>query len=451
MKRAEVMKYMRERMTYDQALAYIDEIPKFTEKHSNEHTKQFLHALGDPQDDFKIIHVAGSNGKGSVCMMIYHTLLTAGMRACGFFSPHLVDIRERFLVCDHKMSGKERFLQAFHQVMDCVKEQAAQGMSHPSYFEFLLLIGMLIFQAEGAEYVILETGLGGRMDATNCIDHPLMTIITSISLEHTEYLGETIAEIAEEKAGIIKEHVPVIFDASNGEAADVIRQHARRFSAKEYEIRPEMCRELRFKKKSIDFSLDNGYYEKTKLGIPFVAEYQVMNAALAVTALQIFQEQHIKEQGHKTIFTKKSIQDGMAGVYWPGRMEEVSPEIYFDGAHNADGIRVFLQTVQRINHAPALLLFSMVRDKDYREAVHLLAEYGLWDQIIVTHIPSERGVEPELLQKAFEEEHMQAAVITDYAAAWHEIQRRKRDGQYLFCTGSLYFIGALKDICMSER
>ena len=212
--------------TYEEIIDYIAGIPKFTTKHPLSHTKAFLERLGNPQNQFKVIHVAGSNGKGSVCACLANILKKSGKSTGLFTSPHLVDIEERFVI-DGEQCTQEEFVQAVEQVQSVVEEMEKEGISHPSYFEYLFAVGMVIFQKRNVEYAVLETGLGGRLDATNVVEHPLLTIITSISLEHTEILGNTIAEIAGEKAGILKEQVPVVYDASNIEAAQVIEERGK--------------------------------------------------------------------------------------------------------------------------------------------------------------------------------------------------------------------------------
>ena len=200
--------------SYAQAAAYIEEIPKFTKKHSLDHTREFLKRLGDPALDRKIIHVAGTNGKGSVCAYI-KAILTAEGKKTGFFtSPHLVSVNERIEICG-KPVDDDAFFRIFEEVYKIAGEMEAEGLGHPSYFEFLFGMGMKAFAASDVEYIILETGLGGRLDATNAVPEPFLTVITSISLDHTDILGDTIEKIAGEKAGIIKKGVPVIFDGSN--------------------------------------------------------------------------------------------------------------------------------------------------------------------------------------------------------------------------------------------
>ena len=201
-------------MNYKEIVDYIEEIPKFTSKNPLEHTKNLLARLGNPQNDRKVIHVAGTNGKGSVCAYLDSMLRTGGYHVGLFTSPHLVKINERFKI-DGVMVSDEQFVKAFEKVRTIIKEAQADGLDHPSYFETLFLMCMVIFQEAQVEYVVLETGLGGRLDATNTVDKPLACIITSISKDHVEYLGDTITQIAGEKAGIIKPGVPVIYDGKN--------------------------------------------------------------------------------------------------------------------------------------------------------------------------------------------------------------------------------------------
>ena len=213
--------------TYDEAVAYIEELPKFTKKHSLDHVREFLRRLGNPASDRKIVHVAGTNGKGSVCAYLQAILMAEGKHTGFFTSPHLVSINERIRM-DNIQIDNEAFLEAFVQVQGMARQMEEEGLGHPSYFEFLLGMGMTAFARTDVEYIILETGIGGRLDATNYIEHPALAVITSISLDHTDILGDTIEEIAAEKAGIIKPGVPVFFDASNPLACEVIKRRPQR-------------------------------------------------------------------------------------------------------------------------------------------------------------------------------------------------------------------------------
>ena len=242
------------RLTYSQALQYIEEIPKFTKACGLEHTRECLRRLGNPEKSFWVIHVAGTNGKGSVCAFLDSVLREAGVR-CGLFtSPHLVDIRERFCT-DGEMVSEAAFLSAFEQVKELCDALLKEGNAHPNYFETLFLTGMLIFKNAGVQAVVLETGLGGRLDATTAVASPLVCVITSVSLDHTQILGDTVAEIAGEKAGILVEGVPVVFDANNPEAAGVIEKEAARLGCPSCGVTREDTRILKTAAEGLDFAL----------------------------------------------------------------------------------------------------------------------------------------------------------------------------------------------------
>ncbi|HJD31990.1 MAG TPA: bifunctional folylpolyglutamate synthase/dihydrofolate synthase [Candidatus Eisenbergiella stercorigallinarum] len=430
-------------MTYQEAVAYIDETPKFTKKNTLDHTRAFLKRLGDPQEKMKILHVAGTNGKGSVCSFLASMLKAGGKRTGLFTSPHLVKINERFVVDEQDVSDEE-FLEAFHTVMDCVEEMKEEGYPHPTYFELLFLIGMKLFERAGVEYLVLETGLGGRLDATNSVAHPLVSVITSISLDHTEYLGDTVAAIAGEKAGIIKEGVPVVYDASCPESAEVIRRRAEELRAPAYPITPKMYKISKTTKKHIDFSIDSGYYDDIRLSISSVAEYQVKNAAEAVTAIRV-----IDREG---AFTDEVIRKGVEEMRWQGRMETVLPGVIIDGAHNEAGVEEFVKTARRLEaDYPVTLLFAAVGDKDYRHMIETICRELRLERVIVTEVGGYRSVDvkvPEELFRQFGAKKVTA--IPDVEEAFDEALREQGDG-ILFCVGSLYLVGNIKSILETRR
>ena len=214
-------------MTYSEAVDYILDIPKFTKKNDAAHTKAFLKTLGDPQRKMRIIHVAGTNGKGSVCAYLDGMLRSEQKRTGLFTSPHLVKINER-IVIDGQMISDERFLEVFEETMQAVDKMKEAGLSHPTFFEFLFGMAVLAFAESGVEYAVLETGLGGRLDATNAVESPAASVITSIGFDHEQYLGDTLEKIASEKAGIIKPHVPVYYAQTTGESDSVIEKEAKK-------------------------------------------------------------------------------------------------------------------------------------------------------------------------------------------------------------------------------
>lgn len=446
---------MEEQMQWKQfqeAEQFLYEIPKFTTKNSPEHTKQFLALLGSPQDQFQTIHVAGSNGKGSVCKFLSDMLRPSGKKIGLFTSPHLMDIRERFQI-DGELCSVSAFLEAYEIVKAAAEQQQQNSGSYPTFFEFVFAMGMVLFQKAAVEICILETGLGGRLDATNTVSAPALTIITSISLEHMAYLGDTIEAIAGEKAGIIKPGTMVICDGNNPAAEAVIKNRAKQLGSPVISVAKKMTHIREIKRNLIDFSLTTQYDKEADWQIPSAAEYQVMNAALAITGMEylLAEQAYFKSQ---VKLTREQLQRAVSESHWPGRMEEVLPEVFFDGAHNLSGIQVFTETAIRLakgTKRTPILLFSMVNDKDYLHAVQCLAARVKWAAVYVATIPGQRGLPADTLRQIFSEEQLSAEAIEDYKTAFDRAYSQKEAGQLLFCTGSLYFIGALKGYIQNKE
>lgn len=434
-------------MNYEEAVSYIYGIPKFTKKNSLEHTKRLLEMLRNPEKSFRILHVAGSNGKGSVCAFSDAVLRQAGIHTGLFTSPHLCTIRERFVI-DGQMITEGEFLEDFSQILQLVQEAEKENLSHPTFFEFIFLMCMVRFQKSQVDVAILETGLGGRLDATNAVENKIATVITSIGLEHTDILGNTIEQIAAEKGGIIRSNVPVIYDASIAAVNQVLKNLAAKAHAPMIPVKQENCEIFRNTAKGIDFCYRSSY-DDISVHIGMGANYQVLNAALAMEAIQYFipEEQRIQ-----------AVQDGIGQTKWPGRMEEVLPEIYLDGAHNVPGIQAFLQSVQKlrieksqesgnVNSQKAVLLFSIVKDKNYEQVLHELLCSNEWEQIIVTQIHDKRGINPYRLEQLIKEQSkIPVSCIADTTDAFSYAKSQKRRGQLLFCAGSLYLVGELEQI-----
>lgn len=429
-------------MNYQEAVDYILDVPKFTSKNKPENTKALMKALGNPQDNQKVIHVAGTNGKGSTCAFLSSILMTGGKTVGLFTSPHLISINERFQV-NGKPILDELFLQAFHQVMKAVEEIRGKGFGHPTFFELVFAMAMVIFQREKVEYIILETGMGGRLDATNVVEHPLATVITTIGLDHTEILGDTIEKIAGEKAGILKAGVPVIYDARDKQSAGVIEARADFLGCSCFPFSEEMYKISLNNEKTIDFSLNNGYYEYTDFTLPFPADYQVVNASLALLTIEVL------DGGHE--IGMEARQKGISDTKWKGRMETVMPGVILDGAHNPDGIRELIKTLRRLekNHR-ITLLFSAVAEKEIGEMVRQLCEETKISSVIVTEVHNSRNVPVSGLKELFlkyTEVPVKAEPVIE--KAFLEGLKEKEDG-LLVCVGSLYLIGELERI-IKER
>ena len=423
-------------MNYTEAVDYIETIPKFTVKHPPEHTRELLSRLGNPQEGIKIIHVAGTNGKGSVCAYLNAMLLAGGKKTGLFSSPHRVLINERFQINGEDVSD-EQFLDAFLKVEKAAKEYEAEGEGHPSYFETLFLMGMLIFKEAGVEYLVMETGLGGRLDATNVVEKPLACIITSISHDHTEYLGDTLEAIAGEKAGIIKAGVPVIYDASQPGPASVIAAKAKEMGSPAWPMEPSFYEMKTQSREGITFTFAYPGGEKAELAIPYVAKYQMMNASLAFYMMHILQDVHD--------IPKNVLAEGLSKIKWPCRMEMAAPGVIIDGAHNEDGIAQFVSTAGYFAKENEItILFTAVADKHYHEMIGEICEGIHPSHVVATQIDGSRVVPAEVLAEDFRKAGCTDVCAEPEIGAAYEKALGKKGSGMLFCVGSLYLAGELK-------
>ena len=430
-----------ETFTYEEAAAYIEEIPKFTKKHTLEHTKTFLKRLGNPAADRKIVHVAGTNGKGSVCAYLQAILMAEGKRTGFFTSPHLVSVNERIRV-DNIQIDNETFLKVFRKVLKIVRQMVEDGIEHPSYFEFLFGMGMTAFAETDVEYIILETGLGGRLDATNAIDNPALAIITSISLDHTAILGDTIEKIAGEKAGIIKPGVPVFFDGSSKKAAEVIKAKASELGVSCREVTKNAYEIQEVHRKYIAFSRRSAYDKDVIFQVPMCGCYQAMNAELALEASEYLlagEEIHMDRW-----------KEALAELHWEGRMERVGAHITVDGAHNPGAMEAFVESVKALDESESgemVLLFSAVSDKKYDQMIEYLCENLDVKAYVVTQIEDERGVPAEELADVFRRYTDRPVYCKERLAdAVRTAMNERGETGEIYCLGSLYLVGMMKKL-----
>ncbi len=431
-----------------QAEEYLEKIPMWTrEKHSLTDIRAFLHEMGDPDRKLSIIHVAGTNGKGSVCAFLTSLYRNAGFRTGTFISPHLVTVRERFLL-NNEMVSPRKLQAAFETVLETVNIMKGKGYSHPSYFEFLFYMAMALFADETPELVILETGLGGRLDATNVVENPLACVITSISLDHIMYLGDTIEAVAGEKAGIIKRQVPVIYDDTVPEASEVICERAVQMASKAYPVGKGDFSILETKDQGLSIKAEGEAAQAFAaagplvLEIPFEAPYQAENAMLAVKTAVVLGQ---RERGFR--LTEAQITEGIRTARWAGRMERAGENLYLDGAHNPGGIKAFIQAAASMaarQKKKAYLLFGAVSDKDYRAMARLLCEGISWAGIGVVHIDSSRSMDTEVLAEAFSQAYKGPVRAFETAGEALREMKKQAGDELLFCAGSLYLIGELK-------
>lgn len=422
-------------MTYSEAVTYILDVPKFTKKNDMQHTKTLLDYLGNPQEHFKVLHVAGTNGKGSVCAYLDSMLRSEGKRTGLFISPHLVKINER-IVIDGEQISDEMFLNAFEKTMDAVRRMETHGLAHPTFFELLFGMAVCAFAQAGVEYAVLETGLGGRKDATSSIGHPLACVITSIGLDHTEYLGDTLAKIAWEKAGIIRPGVPVFYAQTAEESDAVIKRVAREQGSFCKKIGKDAYEILGIEDKHIAFSCSSAYYGTTTWKLNNTGIYQPHNALLAMEVMRYL----LGEEAHPQRW-----REVLEHLTWAGRMEEVLPDVYVDGAHNVSAIEAFTQSVPKDGRR-TVILFSAVQDKDYRKMVQCLCTRTGAELFVVTHISGSRGTDAEHLADIFREYTEHPVVVRESVKDALEYVLAHQDGGRVFCLGSLYLTGMIKEL-----
>ena len=430
----------KSKYTFEETLHFLESLGKFTVPNSCEHTAAILALLDHPERRVPVIHVAGTNGKGSTCVFLASVLEESGRKTALFLSPHLVRITERMSVNGKEISEDE-FAAAAGRVKEAVERTVSEGGDFPPWFEFLFLTAMVWFAEKEVDIAVLETGLGGRLDATNAIPNPLVTVITQIGLDHTQYLGNTIEEVAAEKAGILKEGVPCAAMPGDERAARVIRERAAELHVPLTILDKKDIPAVRQKDGVIDFSLSFRYDGRADFSIPAYALYQTENAALALAALKIMAEHSDSYDD----LTAENAAAGLCAFHFQARMQSPEKDVWVDGANNPDGVRVLLDSFSIYAAGRRkVLLFAAMKDKDISAMVRHLCEKERWDRCFVTSASAGRGADPAVLAELFSQNGVSATVIPDPAAAYDCARKEKRGGVLLVC-GSLYLAGSVLD------
>lgn len=442
---------MKQNMSYEEIEAYLLEVPKFTKKNPLEETKGFYQYLLSEEAGIKmaetdfgtIIHIAGTNGKGSVCAYLNAIGKASGYRVGMFTSPHLIDMRERFQL-DGEMVSKESFVQAFYELEEMLEAYQSKKTSYqPTFFERMFFLMLFLFRKEKIDWLILETGLGGRLDTTNVMEHPALTIITEIGYDHMAYLGNQIEDIAMEKAGIIKNGVPVVFVDRQKAVSDIIEQKAKEKGAPCFKVSKNEYKINEIQKKCIDFSVCSRYYDYIEMTLHSCAVYQIENATIAVRAIDALKSNELCDR-----VKKDTLIQGIEQMYWPGRMDEVLPKIVIDGAHNEDGVDAFVESVELLHkdgEEAAILLFSAVNDKKYDKMIEKLCTLDCIKEYVITRIPGNRGVKIEELKKQFEIfTNKPICVFEEIKDAFSYCVQQKGDKDVMYIVGSLYLAGIVK-------
>ena len=420
-------------MTYPEAVSFLESLPMFTKKNAPSDVARIMELLGNPEQSFRLIHVAGTNGKGSTCAYLESIFRGMGIRTGLFTSPHLVRINERIRV-DGEMIPDDAFADALLRVRQAVERWKEEGGRELSYFETLFVMGLCHFQKSRIQLLICETGLGGRLDATNTVASADCVVITSVSLDHTKYLGETVEEIAYEKAGIIRLNTPVVYCAKDARSAGVIERVAKERNAERIPLTPDMfCAAGQEGSLCVRLTLKDG--SVLPVTVPFEAQVQAENACLAaLCALRLGAG-------------KDAVRYGIARTVWPGRMDRIRPDVYIDGAHNPDGIRQIAVEIRRIAKKNQVwLLTSIVSDKNHAAMVQELCRGVRYAGIIITSVGGSRQLDAQTLAQEFLNAGQKRVETEPDAGKAYQRALQEKGESVLFCVGSLYLVGEILSV-----
>ena len=409
-----------------------------------------LEELGHPEDNLKIVHIAGTNGKGSIFAYLSSILIAAGFKVGRYISPTISCYEERFQI-NGKYITKDKLARLYNIVEEAMKREEEKTGLKPTLFEVETAISFLYFKEEEVDYALIEVGMGGRMDATNVIRHPELTVISSISYDHQAFLGDTLEEISWQKAGIIKESCPVVLSENLDEVCKVIEQEATKKKVKGIEIKPTDYEVLSETPYGSTFLWKEQRYE-TKLP----GRHQVSNAVTALaTSEYLFHKDYEKNNARKAIAkkldemnVKSAQQGGIIRTCWPGRLEVLKKEplFYRDGAHNPDGAKKLAAFLQKyFTNKKIIYIMGVLKDKEYKKMLRYLMPMA--KEVYVFKPKNERGLSAQILADTIKEvADVSVTIESDVnAAVFRALDTAKPDDVLVAC-GSLSFMEEMEDI-----
>lgn len=424
-------------MNYNEAIAYVENTGKFAINLGLQRIQRLCDLAGNPEKELKIIHVAGTNGKGSTTTFISSILISQGYRVGIYTSPYIERFTERIKINAREISEDEvaRLITEISSDIDKVEQE---GLERPTEFEIITACAFKYFKEQKVDFVLLEVGLGGRFDATNIV-YPLLSVITTISYDHINILGDTLGKIAYEKAGIIKNGRPVVIYPQEKEAMDVIlsETEGRNSSVKlVQDIKYEVVQD------SVDGIIFNAYgnreYKNIKLNM--TGSYQVMNAITALKAIETLVEEGIK-------IDDSAIYEGFESSKWPGRFEIISrePYIVLDGGHNIQGIEVLASALKKYFPDKKIrIVCGMLKDKEYGKMIERLGEVS--SDFIAVRANSPRALSADELKAAIEDKGKNAISVESIKDGVNKGLKITKSEEVLVFCGSLYMIGEVRSI-----
>lgn len=394
--------------------------------------KTLMEKLGNPQDKLKIIHIAGTNGKGSCTSFVNSALVSQGYKVGMFTSPSIYNFEERIRI-NNKNIPEDKLI----DLMNEVREVAETMEVFPADFELVTAIAFLYFYREKCDFAIMEVGLGGRLDATNVAQNPLITLITSISLDHQQFLGNTIPEIALEKAGIIKENVPLVLYSQSKEAMDSIIGVA---NSKNSKVILNDLEKIELLENTKNGQIIN-YKDFKNLKINLLGSHQINNATISLELLE-----QLRKMGFE--ISNESIYNGFSSVTWPCRFELVSknPDFILDGAHNIDGIEKFISSMNfYYKDNKKIGIFGVLADKDYNEMLAKIVP--CFDVFLTVRPDSERAMESKELKERIEKlTKKKVYSFENYQDAIDKAFEISKEDDVISAFGSLYFVGEVRNL-----
>ena len=411
-------------MNYNESLEYIHSINWTFCKPGLERISALCEALGHPERELRFVHVAGTNGKGSFCCMLESVLRSAGYKTGLYTSPYIKEFGERM-----RVGGENIPKDTLAEITSYVRPIADAMEDKPTEFELITAIAFEFFKREGCEVVVLEAGMGGRLDSTNVIRNPLLSVITGIALDHTAFLGDTVEQIAAEKAGIIKDGAPVLLGGEDTRVKSVIeavaRERGSEFNTVDY---------LKLKNLTSDiYGSKFDFGDHTDIKISLAGLYQPKNAAAVLSAIDILRQDGLE-------ISKEAVRTGLAAAKWPARFEVLSKEplIIFDGAHNPEGITAAVESIKHyFGRERVYLLSGVLRDKDYEYIAAKVAEVASRAFTMTPDNP--RALSAAEYAEVLGENGVRAIPYPDIRAAFSAAKAAARaDGVPLVCLGSLY-------------
>ena len=426
--------------TYTEALDYIYDLTKYGIKLGLNNIKYLLFLLGDPHKKIKIIHVAGTNGKGSTASFISSILQSDGYKVGLYTSPHLVDFTERININNKQINRKKvsELLERIKPFIEKVAQTPSYG--HPTFFEVITSLAFLYFFEEQVDFLVLEVGLGGRLDATNVCE-PLISVITHIDYDHMDKLGNSLEEIAREKGGIIKPERIVISSKQYREAQNEIKRIADEKNSLIYSSGKEINYEIvKSDIKGVVFDLEGIYHNFKNLHTPLLGRHQADNATTAIAAVEALKISGID-------ISQKAIRAGLEKVKWTGRLEVIqnNPTLLLDGAHNPNGVKIMLQALEEIfSYQRLILVLGIFTDKDYKKMIQILAPNA--DLIIATKAKTPRAAPPQTIVKEAAQyiNENKIMVTKNIPQAINCALSNSKEDDLICITGSLYTVGEAK-------